>query len=141
LQRKMIDTRASARGDENIAAPREAMRLMELLYRGEAVNRALSDDVLTLLKLRKASPIPKLLPSNVVIANKPGNIEGASCDWGLVLVPNRPYAIVVMTNYIGEGADEAIAKVSKLAYDYFARLARSSKYGARVPVDLIKKKP
>ena len=136
----MIDTRASARGDENTATPREAMRLMEMLHRGEAINRALSDDVLTLLKLRKSSPIPKLLPSNVIIANKPGNIEGASCEWGLVLVPNRPYAIVVMTNFIGEGADDAIAKVSKLAYDYFARLARSTDYGARVPVELLKSK-
>ena len=115
------------------------MRLMEMLHRGEIINRALSDDVLTLLKLRKSSPIPKLLPANVVIANKPGNIEGASCDWGLVLLPNRPYVIAVMTNYIGEGADDAIAKVSKLAYDYFARLARSTDYGARVPVELLKK--
>jgi len=139
LRRKMIDTRASARGDENIATPREAMRLMEMLHRGEVINRALSDDVLTLLKVRKSSPIPKLLPANVVIANKPGGIEGVACDWGLVLVPNRPYTIAVMTNYIGEGADDAIAKVSKLAYDYFARLARSTDYGARVPVELLKK--
>ncbi len=138
LRRKMIDTRASARGDENIATPREAMRLMEMLHRGEVINRALSDEVLALLKVRKSSPIPKLLPSNVVIANKPGGIEGAACDWGLVLVPNRPYAIVVMTNYIGEGADDAIAKVSKLAYDYVARLARSTAYGARVPIELLK---
>jgi hypothetical protein len=45
-----------------------------------------------------------------------------------------------MTNFIGEGADDAIAKVSKLAYDYFARLARSTDYGARVPVELLKSK-
>ena len=45
LRRKMIDTRASARGDENTATPREAMRLMEILHRGEVINRALSDDV------------------------------------------------------------------------------------------------
>jgi beta-lactamase class A len=140
LRRKMIDTAASARGDENIATPAEAMRLMEKLYRGEVVSRSLSDDVLATLKLRKNSPIPRLLPANVSIANKPGGIEGVACDWAIVYVPNRPFAISVMTNYNGEnsGADEAIARVAKLAYDYYARLSRSTVYGARVPLELLK---
>jgi beta-lactamase class A len=141
LQRKMIDVAASARGDENLATPRAAMQLMEKLWRGEVVSRKLSDDVLTILRLRKNSPIPKLLPQTIEIANKPGGIEGVACDWGLVFVPNRPYAIAVMTSYNGGDADEAIAKISRLAYDYFARLARSTKYGARVPLELLKAKP
>ncbi len=141
LRRKMIDQAASARGDENTATPREAMMLMEKLFRGEVVSRSLSDDALKILKLRKNSPIPRLLPANVEIANKPGGIEGVACDWAVVLVPNRPYAIAVMTNYNGGGADEAIAKVSKLAFDYFARLSRSTKYGARAPLELLKNRP
>jgi beta-lactamase class A len=140
LRRKMIDQAASARGDENTATPREAMALMEKLYRGQVGNRQLSDDALKILKIRKDSPIPRLLPANVEIANKPGGIEGVACDWAIVYVPNRPYAIAVMTNYNGEGADEAIAKVSKLAYDYFVRLSRSTGYGARVPLELLKHK-
>ncbi len=140
LRRKMINPAASARGDENTATPREAMKLMEKLYRGQVVSRQLSDDALKILKLRKDSPIPRLLPDNVEIANKPGSIEGVACDWAVVYVPNRPYTIAVMTNYNGEGADDAIAKVSKLAYDYFARLSRSTTYGARVPLDLLKHK-
>ena len=140
LRRKMIDQAASARGDENTATPREAMTLMEKLYHGQVGNRQLSDDALKILKLRKNSPIPRLLPANVEIANKPGGIEGVACDWAVVYVPNRPYAIAVMTNYNGEGADDAIAKVSKLAYDYFARLSRSTKYGARAPLELLKHK-
>ncbi|HEY6399868.1 MAG TPA: serine hydrolase, partial [Blastocatellia bacterium] len=143
LRRKMIDQAASARGDENTATPREAAALMEKLYRGQVVNRQVSDDALKYLKLRKSSPIPRLLPGGVEIANKPGGIEGVACDWAVVYVPNRPYSIAVMTNYNGPdsaSADEAIAKVSKLAYDYFARLARSTVYGARVPVELLKQK-
>lgn len=138
LRRKMIDQAASARGDENIATTRAAMELMEKLYRGQVGSRQLSDDVLKILKLRKNSPIPRLLPANVEIANKPGGIEGVACDWAVVYVPNRPYAIAVMTNYNGDGADDAIARVSKLAYDYFARLSRSTGYGARVPPELLK---
>jgi beta-lactamase class A len=143
LRRKMIDQTASARGDENTATPREAAALMEKLYRGQVVNRQLSDDALKYLKLRKSSPIPRLLPDDVEIANKPGGIEGVACDWAVVYVPNRPYSIAVMTNYNGldgPSADEAIAKVSKLAYDYFARLARSTVYGARVPLELLERK-
>lgn len=45
-----------------------------------------------------------------------------------------------MTDYNSEGADDAIAKVSKLAYDYFARLSRSTQYGARAPLELLKRK-
>jgi beta-lactamase class A len=143
LRRKMIDQGASARGDENTATPREAAALMEKLYRGQVVNRQLSDDALKFLKLRKDSPIPRLLPASVEIANKPGGIEGAACDWAIVYVPNRPYVIAVMTNYNGsdeEASGKAIAKVSKLAYDYFARLSRSTPYGARVPLELLKNK-
>ncbi|MCI0337095.1 MAG: class A beta-lactamase-related serine hydrolase [Acidobacteria bacterium] len=141
LRRKMIDQAASARGDENTATPREAMLLMERFYRGEVISKQLSEDVLKILKLRKNSPLPRLLPANVEIANKPGAIEGVACDWGIVFVPNRPYAIAVMTNYNGDGADNAIANVSKLAYDYCVKLARSTKYGARVPLELLQNKP
>src|SRR5262245_5351999 len=140
LRRKMIDQAASARGDENTANPREAMTLMEKLYRGQAINKQLSDDALKILRIRKNSPIPRLLPDSVEIANKPGGIEGVACDWAVVYVPHRPYAIAIMTNYNGEGADDAIAKVSKLAYDYFVRLSRSTKYGARAPLELLKNK-
>lgn len=139
LRRKMINQAASARGDENVATPLEAMRLMEQLYKGEAVSRSVSDAVLATLTLHKTSPIPRLLPSDVAIANKPGGIEGASCDWAIVYVPNRPYAIAVMSTFNGEGADAAIAQISKVAYDYFARLSRSTAFGARVPLDLLRK--
>ncbi|MDX2029240.1 MAG: serine hydrolase [Blastocatellia bacterium] len=138
LRRKMIDLKSSARGDENTATPHEAMTLMEKLFRGAAVSPAVSEETLRVLKLRKSSPIPRLLPSTLEIANKPGGIEGAACDWAVVYVPNRPYAIAVMTNYNGEGADDAIARVSKLAYDYFAKLARSTPFGARVPLDVLR---
>lgn len=139
LQRKMIDQRASARGDENLATPRAAMQLMEKLWRGEVVSRTLSDEVLAILKIRKDSAIPRAVPLNIDVASKPGGIEGVACDWGLVYVPNRPYAIAVMTSYNSGSADEAITAISKMAYEYFARLARSTEYGARVPLELLKK--
>lgn len=140
LQRKMIDLAAMARGAENIATPREAARLLELLARGKVINAEVSAAVLKTLRIPKSSPIPRLLPASTTVANKPGGIEGVACDWGLIEIPNRPFAIAVMTSYNGEsaGADEAIARISRMAYDYFSRLARSTPYGARVPMALIK---
>jgi beta-lactamase class A len=93
------------------------MQLMEKIYRGEAMSRQLSDDVLALLKLPKEGPIASLLPPRVVIANKPGRTDGAVCDWAVVYVPNRPFVIVVMTTYNGPNANapEAISQIAKLA--------------------------
>ena len=139
LQRKMIDLAAMARGAENIATPREAARLLELLAQGKVINTEVSAAVLKTLRIPKSSPIPRLLPASTTVANKPGGLEGVACDWGLIEIPNRPFAIAVMTTYNGEsaGADEAIARISRLAYDYFSRLARSTPYGARVPLAFI----
>lgn len=141
LQRRMIDLAAMARGAENIATPLEAARLMGELAQGKVVSPEVSAAVLATLRLPKVSPIPRLLPAGTRIANKPGGIEGVACDWGLIEIPNRPFTIAVMTTYNGEsaGADEAIARIARLAYDYFSRLARSTTYGARVPLSLIKK--
>lgn len=135
LRRRMIDQAASARGDENTSTPHEAMRLMEKLYRGEIVSREVSDQVLATLKIRKNSAIPSAVPPNVAVANKPGGIEGASCDWAIVYVRNRPFAIAVMTTYNGDDAQAAISKIARLAYDHFNKLSRSTIYGARVGVE------
>lgn len=137
LRRLMIDLKASARGDENTATPRQAALLMEKLHRGSMGGPEVSAAVISMLKLPKSSAIPRLLPAGVQVANKPGGIEGASCDWGIVYVPGRPFAIAVMSNYNGEGAEEAISRIAKLAYDYFSRISRSTRYGARVPLELI----
>jgi beta-lactamase class A len=141
LRRKMIDQKASARGEENIATPREAMRLMEMIYRNQVINETLCRDVLAILRLPKRTPITAALPRGVDVASKTGSIEGVQNEWGIVYVPSRPFAIAVMTNYIGEGAPEAVGKVSRLSYDYFARRARSTGYGARVPAGLLESKP
>lgn len=140
LQRRMIDLAAMARGEENIATPREAVRLLELLANGKVVSPEVSAAVLKTLRIPKSSPIPRQIPSTVPIANKPGGVEGVACDWALVEVPGRPFTIAVMTTFNGEsaGADDVIARIARLAYDYFARLARSTRFGARVPLTYIK---
>lgn len=139
LQRKMMNQEASARGEENLSTPAEAMRLMELLYRNEAATQAVCAKVLAILKKSKDGHLTPLLPADVVVANKPGGIEGVSCEWGVVYLTRTAYAIAVMSNYVvGDNAEDAIARISKIVYDYFWRLSLSTPYGTRVPPELFK---
>jgi len=138
LQRKMIRPDASARGEENLSTPFEAMKLMEMLYKGEVVSKEISNQAVEILKKGKEANLNKYLPPDVKIANKPGGIEGVNCEWGIVFLPRHPYVIVVMSNYNLKSADETIAQISKIIYEHFWRISLSTKYGTRVPVELLK---
>lgn len=138
LQRKMIRPDASARGEENLSTPFEAMKLMEMLYKGEVVDKNISNQVIEILKKDKEANLNKYLPSDIKIANKPGGIEGVNCEWGIVYLPRHPYVIVVMSNYNLKSAGETIAQISKIVYEHFWRISLSTKYGTRVPVELLK---
>ena len=141
LQRKMIRPDASARGEENLSTPLEAMKLMEMLYKGEVISKEISNQVIDILKKRKEANLNKYLPEDIPIANKPGGIEGVTCEWGIVYLPRHPYVIVVMSNYNLKSANETIAQISKIIYEHFWRISLSTKYGTRVPIELLKSKP
>ena len=131
LRRKMMDVKAAAEGRENVSTPNEMMKLLESLYRGEVLNKEMTDDFFKVLSTHKDSWIPRLLPDGLKIADKPGALEGVRNDSGVVFVDQRPYVICVMTTYLRnepEG-EEAISNVSLAAWRLFDRLARASEYG------------
>jgi len=131
LRRKMMDIKAAAEGRENVATPRELVQLLEALYRGKILNKQFTDDYFNLLSIPKSSYIPRELPEDLKIANKPGELEGVRNDCGLVFTGSRPYIICAMSSYLRherEGAD-AIARISGETYRMFDRLNRSSPYG------------
>jgi beta-lactamase class A len=130
LQRKMLDTAASARGEENLSTPSEAAHIMEILYRGQFVNRATCDDILSILKKRKEGTIPLALPKGTPVAFKSGDLAGVETEWALVYLKERPYVVVFMENYAIEQEGKPIMKrVSQLLYDFFWRRGRATKYG------------
>jgi beta-lactamase class A len=135
LQRRMMDLDAQRAGRENLSTPREMVTLLELLYQGKLLDAAHTARVMEILKYRKSTPLRRGLPENLELADKPGGIEGVRCDSGVVLLAGRPYAIAVMTTYVkeGEAAERAISEISRLAFGYFERLARSNPEGARRP--------
>jgi len=131
LRRKMMDIKAAGEGRENVSTPREMMTLLEDLYRGKALNKELTDDFFKMLSTKKESFIPRELPDDIQIANKPGELEGVRNDSGVVFARNRPYIICVMTTYLRNerAGEEAISKISGSAYRMFDRMGRASKYG------------
>ena len=131
LRRQMMDVRAAQQGRENTATPRELVTLLAALHRGKVLNKANTEDFFKVLSTHKHGYIPQLLPAELTVADKPGDLDAVRNDAGIVFVPGRPFAIAVMTTF---GRDEhaselAIARISRAAWSYFDRVGKSSPLG------------
>jgi beta-lactamase class A len=135
LRRKMIDIAAARRGDENVATPQEMVRLLEATYKEKVLNKQATAEFIKQLSTLKQSYIPRLLPDNVQVANKPGELEAVRNDCGIVFAPNRPFVISVMTAYDRDekAAERAISEVALEAYRYFEMRGKTSEYGRVLP--------
>jgi beta-lactamase class A len=131
LRRKMMDLEAAKHSRENISTPREMMTLLDAIYRGKVLNKDSADAFFTMLSTNKSSWIPRDLPADVKIANKPGALEAVRNDSGIVFVEGRPYVICVMTSFLRNERDgeDAISKISLDAWRMFDRLSRATEYG------------
>jgi beta-lactamase class A len=131
LRRKMMDLKAAAEGRENVSTPNEMVNLLAALYRGQILNKEMTGDFFKVLSTHKDSWIPRNLPDDLKIADKPGSLEGVRNDSGVIFVDKRPYVLCVMTTYLHRERDgeEAISNISLAAWQMFDRLARASDYG------------
>jgi beta-lactamase class A len=131
LRRKMMDLKAAGEGRENISTPNEMSKLLQSLYQGKILNKEMTDDFFKVLATHKDSWIPRNLPDDLKIADKPGALEGVRNDSGVIFVDKRPYILCVMTTYLRRERDgeEAISNISLAAWRMFDRMARASEYG------------
>ena len=135
LQRQMMDTGASARGEENLSTPEESVRIMERLHRGKFVSPAVSREIVELLRLPKGGAFKTGLPDSVAVAFKPGGIAGVSTEWAIVLLPERPFAVCFMeSQQLGDEAGPAMRETARVLFEYFWRKAHATRYGTYVPV-------
>lgn len=118
LRRKMYDYAARDRGLENEMTPREAVRLLRLLVRGELVDRATSDAVLAMLAAdQDGTRLRRYLPEGVWVANKWGSNEGVRNDVGVIRV-RRDILVGAFTRDLANelDGDELLAAVGWAAY-------------------------
>ena len=136
LRRKMMDIAAAQSGEENVATPQEMIRLLEMIYKGKALNKELTEELIKQLKtLKKDSYLSYELPADVELADKPGSLDAVRTDSGIVFARNRPFAISVMTAYDRDekAAERAISEVALEAYRYFEMRGKASEYGRVLP--------
>ena len=98
----MMDTAASARGEENESTPSEACQIMCLLAERKYLSPAISEEILAILRKPKSTAIRKAIPAEIPIANKPGAIPGVATEWAVIEAPQQPYVIIFM----GKGGTE-----------------------------------
>ena len=134
LRREMMDSAAARAGRENVATPRDIVRLLRTVFQGHALrpaSRQLYLDWMELASQQSGTPLSRGVKAGVPVADKPGVLEHVRCDCGLVLLPRRPYALCVFTTFDASGklGEQAITRESHLWYEYFVRIATSSRYG------------
>lgn len=127
LRRIMLDTAASERGQENVATPLEMARLLELIYRGKAVDPQASREMLAILKLVEGD-IRNTVPASIEVAAKTGGLAGVRTEGGIIMLPGRPFILTVMATYLPRGRNP-IPEVAALAFEHFERVSRSNIYG------------
>lgn len=133
LQRRMMDVAASARGEENLSTPDEALEIMEVLYHGKFVSTEACAEMIDLLRLPKPGGFRSGIPDSVAIAFKPGGIAGVSTEWAIVFAGKSPFAVAFMENYQLDGeADAAMKEIAKTLYGYFWRKSRATRYGTYI---------
>lgn len=135
LRRKMLDAEAVKRGDENTATARELALFYERLYAGDVLDAGHRELLWQTLSLRKSGFLSAELPESVRIAHKPGSLDGARTDAGVIFVPGRPFVFTALIAYAKDGAaaERTISELARRAYEYFDRLGASTSYGRRAP--------
>jgi Beta-lactamase class C and other penicillin binding proteins len=121
--RGVEDTKAFEKGLNNTVTAYDLMLVFEQIAKGTAVDKASSQEMVSILKdQRFNSIIPARLPEDVAVAHKTGSISGIRHDSGIVYLPDgRAYVLVLLSgNLPEEAADKTLSTVSRLIYNYMS---------------------
>lgn len=120
--RGVEDGKAFEKGLNNRTSALDLLAILKAISRGEAVDSAASKEILEILLNQKFNElIPALLPPDVRVAHKTGNITGVEHDSGIVLLPDgRRYVLVILSKDLKDvdAGKKAIALVSRRIYDF-----------------------
>lgn len=131
LRRKMMDVAAAQAGRENLSSPRELAELLAVIQTGALLQPTSRADALRLLTTPKDGFLTRLLPEDLVVANKPGTLAGVRNDVGIVFLKGRSFVIAVMSSHLRDErqAEAAIARIGRRAAAYFDLVGATSPEG------------
>ena len=107
---------------ENTTTAREMGLLLEKIATGKILNEQASREAISLLSQKQeVSWLPALLPRNVRVAHKSGELPNLRHDAGIVYAPRSQFVVVVLTADLAnhDEAAQSISRIAKAAYDYF----------------------
>jgi len=100
----------------------DMLTLLEAVARGKAVSPAASADMLhLLLRQRVNDRLPRLLPDEVRVAHKTGNLPGVVNDVGILYGPTTTVGVAALISDTSNeaAASSAIARAALVTYTYF----------------------
>jgi beta-lactamase class A len=108
------------------STPEAMARLLEMIWRGEALNRGSSDLLLDIMRRSTTGQerIKGILPPGTEVSHKTGTIGGTTNDVGIMYLPDDAGHVVLVV-FVKESTrpvperERAIAQVSRAVYDYF----------------------
>jgi len=120
--RGVEDSRAFAKGFNNVTTANDLMVIYEKMAKGEIVDSTSSQAMIKILLNQQFNEIiPARLPKEVKVAHKTGNISHVQHDSGIVFLPNgRKYVLVLLSKNLQKEdlAIKAMADVSEMIYKY-----------------------
>lgn len=123
FKRGVEDDAAHAEKINNRCTADGMLEVLRTIEERRAFSEESSQAMLDILHQQKfRGGIPGMLPDDVKVANKTGEISTVAHDAGIVYVPRRkPYALVVLTEWDADtksGRSDTIARISRAVYDH-----------------------
>ena len=119
----LLESKVGTLDNSPVSSAKEIGLFFEKLYNGEFANEEHTSEMLALLKSQKINiKLSKYLPQNASIGHKTGELDKFSHDGGIVFLEKNDYIIVVMSKTdVPLDANENIANISKVVYEYFLK--------------------
>jgi beta-lactamase class A len=120
--RGVEDSKAFAKGFNNVTTANDLMVIYEKMAKGEIVDSTSSQAMINILLNQQFNEIiPARPPKEVKVAHKTGNISHVQHDSGIVFLPNgRKYVLVLLSKNLQkeDQAIKAMADVSEMIFKY-----------------------
>ena len=108
IERKMLDYEAMAAGKDNFTSLNDVMNFLDKVYMNKESFPYM--DMLDIMKRQqRRNKIPSMLPGNVIVANKTGEIDGVENDIGIIFSEKGDFSVAFL---LSSQSDAGMAQMS-----------------------------